>query len=78
MKKGYRKRVKYNDPPGLVVTVENNNIESYLGGILQDMNNQGGNINTIHKDNKFQRRNTIVQEKVFKEVAFTFVKYCNS
>ena len=25
---------------------------------------------TIHKDNKFQRRNTIVQEKVFKEVAF--------
>ena len=24
MKKGYRKKVKYNDPPGLVVTVENN------------------------------------------------------
>jgi ribosomal protein S21 len=24
MKTGYRKKVKYNDPPGLVVTVENN------------------------------------------------------
>ena len=24
MKKSYRRKVKYNDPPGLVVTVENN------------------------------------------------------
>ena len=30
MKKGYRKRVKYNDPPGLAVTVENNNIEGAI------------------------------------------------
>ena len=30
MKKGYRKRVKYNDPPGLVVTVENNNVEGAI------------------------------------------------
>jgi ribosomal protein S21 len=30
MKKGYRKRVKYNDPPGLAVTVENNNVEGAI------------------------------------------------
>ena len=30
MKKGYRKRVKHNDPPGLAVTVENNNIEGAI------------------------------------------------
>jgi ribosomal protein S21 len=30
MKKGYRRKVKYNDPPGLAVTVENNNIEGAI------------------------------------------------
>ncbi len=30
MKKGYRKRVKHNDPPGLAVTVENNNVEGAI------------------------------------------------
>ena len=30
MKKGYRKRVKYNAPPGLAVTVENNNVEGAI------------------------------------------------
>ena len=30
MKNGYRKKVKYNDPPGLAVTVENNNIEGAI------------------------------------------------
>ena len=30
MKKGYRKRVKHNDPPGLAVTIENNNIEGAI------------------------------------------------
>ena len=30
MKKGYKKRVKYNDPPGLAVTVENNNVEGAI------------------------------------------------
>jgi ribosomal protein S21 len=30
MKKSYRRKGKYNDPPGLVVTVENNNIEGAI------------------------------------------------
>ena len=41
MKKGYRKRVKHNDPPGLAVTIENNNVESALKRFKRKVKDSG-------------------------------------